>query len=43
VRGPVAQWIERRRPKAGVVGSNPTRVTISIYVKIGLAKKELSK
>jgi hypothetical protein len=25
--GLVAQWIERRRPKAGVVGSNPTQVT----------------
>lgn len=27
-QAPVAQWIERRRPKAGVVGSIPTRGTI---------------
>ena len=32
--GLVAQWIERRRPKAGVAGSNPAQVTNYLCSKL---------
>ena len=30
IQGPVAQWIERHRPKVGVVGSIPTGTSIKL-------------